>query len=258
MNKLIPVELQNQRVLTTQQLAEAYETDANNVKNNFNNHKDKFIGGIHYFFLQGDDLRDFRLQVSDTDLQISSMTRSLYLWTERGANRHCKILDTDKAWEQFDYLEDTYFTVKQQQASFSELSPQLQLLISIETKQKAQDIAIADTNKKLDCIGDIISLNNNAWRTESKDMIVKIAVAMGGMEFIKEVNTMIYDLLNSRFGVNVERRLLNTRRRMADEGVCKSKRDRLTKVDIIAEDKKLIEGYIVIIKELAVKYGTWK
>ena len=38
----------------------------------------------------------------------------LYLWTERGANRHCKILDTPKAWEQFDNLEETYFMVKEQ------------------------------------------------------------------------------------------------------------------------------------------------
>ena len=37
----------------------------------------------------------------------------LYLWTERGANHHCKILDTDKAWEQFENLEETYFRVKE-------------------------------------------------------------------------------------------------------------------------------------------------
>ena len=41
------------------------------------------------------------------------MARTLYLWTERGASRHCKILDTEKAWEQFDHLEDTYFRVKE-------------------------------------------------------------------------------------------------------------------------------------------------
>ena len=42
---------------------------------------------------------------------------------------------------------------------------------------------------------------------------------------------------------------------MAGEGVCKSKRDKLTKVDIIADDKKLIEIYIAIVKEMAVKNG---
>ena len=54
----------------------------------------------------------------------------------------------------------------------------------------------------------------------------------------------------------METRLTNKRRRMADEGVCKSKRDRLNKVDVIADDKKLIEIYVAIVKEMAIKYGV--
>lgn len=40
---------------------------------------------------------------------------------------------------------------------------------------------------------------------------------------------------------------------MADEGICKSKRDKLTVLDVIADDKKLVEGYIAIVKEMAIK-----
>ena len=47
----------------------------------------------------------------------------------------------------------------------------------------------------------------------------------------------------------------DTVRRMADEGVCKSRRDKLTKVDVIADDAKLIEIYIAVVKEMCVKYG---
>ena len=57
-------------------------------------------------------MRGFKNLVNDIDL-VAKGTSQLYLWTERGANRHCKILDTDKAWEQFDNLEETYFKVKQ-------------------------------------------------------------------------------------------------------------------------------------------------
>ena len=38
-------------------------------------------------------------------------------------------------------------------------------------------------------------------------------------------------------------------------GVCKSKRDAMSKLDVIADDKKLIEGYVSIVKEMAIKYG---
>lgn len=112
-NKLIPVVHEEQRVLTTEQLAQVYETDTNNIKNNFNNHKDNFKEGIHYFLLKGDILRAFKHEVNDIDL-VAPNVNQLYLWTERGANRHCKILDTPKAWEQFDNLEETYFMAKEQ------------------------------------------------------------------------------------------------------------------------------------------------
>ena len=115
MKNLQIIEHNGQRILTTQQLAEIYETSTDNIKKNFSNHKVNFIEGKHYYLLKGNLLKEFKenLRVNNIHLQISNMTRNLYLWTERGANRHCKILDTDKAWEQFDYLEDTYFKVKE-------------------------------------------------------------------------------------------------------------------------------------------------
>lgn len=112
-NKLVPIEHDGQRVITTELLAQVYETDTNNIKNNFNNHKENFKEGVHYFILKGDALRTFKREVNDIDL-VAPNVNQLYLWTERGANRHCKILDTPKAWEQFDNLEETYFLVKEQ------------------------------------------------------------------------------------------------------------------------------------------------
>lgn len=119
MNELIKVggenipliEWKGQRVITTALLADVYETDTENVKRNFNRHKDNFVDGKHYFLLQGEDLRVFKDRVTDSPL-VGKNANQLYLWTERGANRHCKILDTDKAWEQFDNLEETYFNRK--------------------------------------------------------------------------------------------------------------------------------------------------
>ena len=148
MNNLIPINFKNQIVITTELLATIYETDVKNIQMNFSNHKDNFVEGKHYYKLDGEALKDFRLQVNDIGLQISSMVRTLYLWTERGANRHCKILDTDKAWEQFDNLEETYFTAKEKAPSIPELSPQLQLLINMELKQKELEERQALTDKE--------------------------------------------------------------------------------------------------------------
>ena len=107
MSDLIPVEYRTERVLTTEQLAQAYECEPKQIKQNFNNNKAHFEEGRHYYKVEGDELKDLR--VENIDLQISPKTRCLYLWTRRGASRHSKMLGTDRAWEMFDALEENYF-----------------------------------------------------------------------------------------------------------------------------------------------------
>ena len=105
------IEYKGQKVITTAMLAEAYEIDTANLRNNFKRNKNRFEEGKHYFRLTGDELKEFKSSVTDSYVA-SSPANTLYLWTERGANHHCKILDTDKAWEQFENLEETYLRVK--------------------------------------------------------------------------------------------------------------------------------------------------
>ena len=112
MKELTVLEYNNKRILTTKQLAEVYETTEDNIRINFNNNKDRFIEGKHYYRLTGEELKQFKNHVKDIYM-VDKRTSSLTLWTDRGASRHCKILDTDKAWEQFDNLEETYFKSKQ-------------------------------------------------------------------------------------------------------------------------------------------------
>ncbi len=120
--------------------------------------------------------------------------------------------------------------------------------VELEKRQSALE-------QRLDSIGEVIALDVNSWCRDSKQLISKIATKMGGFDYLKDVNTEIYRLVEERAGVSLSTRLTNKRNRMAGEGVCKSKRDKLTKVDIIADDKKLIEIYIAIVKKMAVKNG---
>ena len=127
MKELTVLENNNERVLTTKQLAEVYETKENNIKNNFNNNKDRFIEDKHYYRLTGEELKQFKNLVNDIDL-VDKRTPSLILWTKRGASRMCKILDTDKAWEQFDILEDTYFNIEKIKNKLLEEKMKLELI----------------------------------------------------------------------------------------------------------------------------------
>lgn len=108
---LPPVQHNGFRVITTELLANVYETEINNIQQNFKRNKKRFIEGKHYFKIVGDALNNLRLTMSQ--LQISAKVRSLILWTERGAARHAKMLDTDNAWDVFEALEDFYFAKKE-------------------------------------------------------------------------------------------------------------------------------------------------
>lgn len=67
---------------------------------------------------------------------IALNVNKLYLWTERGALLYAKSLNTDKAWEVYDKLVETYFRTKEIKEDINKLSPQLQLLINMEVEQK--------------------------------------------------------------------------------------------------------------------------
>lgn len=100
---LTPVSYRGQAVITTAALAAAYETAAIQIRQNYSNNSHRFIEGKHLFKVTGRDLEDLRVAFSDS--QISPKARSLILWTKRGAARHAKMLNTDRAWEVFEELE---------------------------------------------------------------------------------------------------------------------------------------------------------
>ncbi|EAC1528984.1 TPA: phage antirepressor Ant [Escherichia coli] len=114
-------------VITTELLAQLYDTEILNIQVNFTRNKERFVEGKHFFKAVGEELKNLRLTLSKSQNHISPKTRSLILWTERGAARHAKMLETDQAWDVFEKLEDCYFrqckkNTGKQEKSTNELS----------------------------------------------------------------------------------------------------------------------------------------
>lgn len=126
------LEVKGIRVLTTKQIAELYGADLNTVRHNFRYNKDKYILGKHYIEVYGEELR--RLKTSGEFIPSLKYAKSAYLWTEKGALLHAKSLNTDKAWQVYDYLVDFYFRAKEQEA---ELPPKKEV---VPTQTKTEPI----------------------------------------------------------------------------------------------------------------------
>jgi anti-repressor protein len=140
---------------------------------------------------------------------------------------------------------------------------QMQIVAAIaqaaaDQEKQIQQISATQTKQaeELQGMRDVISLDTTSWRTDTKNLLVKMAIKAGDVTQVKEFRSESYKLLDARMAVSIQVRLTNKRRRMADEGVCKSSRDNLNVLDVIAEDKKLIEGYVAIIKEMSIRVGV--
>ena len=93
MNELAVTEYKEIRVLTTQQIADAYGSNADTITKNFNRNKDRYVEGKHYICLKGDELRAFK---ANGQIDLLPNIHTLYLWTEKGTFLHAKSLNTDK------------------------------------------------------------------------------------------------------------------------------------------------------------------
>lgn len=99
-------------VVTTESLAQAYEVEAKQIRQNFANNKERFTEGKHFYSLSGNELRGFKHSVEIFDsVKIARNVNALTLWTERGAARHAKMLNSDRAWDMFELLEETFFRI---------------------------------------------------------------------------------------------------------------------------------------------------
>lgn len=128
MNELAVTEYKEQRVLTTQQIAEAYETNTDTITKNFNRNKGRYTEGKHFICLKGDELREFK---ANGQIDLLPSVNTFYLWTKKGAFLHAKSLNTDTAWEVYDRLVDNYFD---RQDMLEGISPELQAIIMHDKK----------------------------------------------------------------------------------------------------------------------------
>ncbi len=120
--EVMVVEYEGKRVLTTEQVAEVYECDKQQIMQNFNYQQNRFTSGKHFIRLEGEELKEFKASLGSSEISNNlKYAPFVYLWTRQGASRHCKMLNTDKAWDMFDCLEENYFNPPQKEMTEAEI-----------------------------------------------------------------------------------------------------------------------------------------
>ncbi|MDT2934070.1 ORF6C domain-containing protein [Lactococcus lactis] len=203
MNELQITELNGQRVLTTQQIAEGYGTDSASITKNFNNNKSRFCEGKHFFLLKGADLKDFKSNIQNLDT-VGKFANQLYLWTEKGALLHAKSLGTDEAWDMYDILVDTYFKVQEEKQLPQTPEQQIALLaqgnVNLNKKVEQIENSVLDLTYRF-------GLPSNKAKVLQKKVASKVYMFTGGKysnahkKLGAKVFREFYKDLNNRFDV---------------------------------------------------------
>ncbi|SMD65389.1 ORF6N domain-containing protein [Bacillus pacificus] len=224
------------------------------VNRRINDNRKRFKNGI--------DIIDLKVSgfepLSFTDLGFSRQSvansNNIYLLSERGYAKLLKILEDDTAWELYDQFVDGYFNMRKQQIDTTQLSPELQMFQTLFTTLATQELNQKKLEQKVDNISEIVALNSTDWRKDTTSILNKIARKQGGFEMYRKIRNESYEILEQRASAKLSIRVNNKKKIMALEGVSKSKIDKVSNLDIIGEDKRLLEIYLAIVKEMAIRY----
>ncbi|MGX7195214.1 antA/AntB antirepressor family protein [Enterococcus olivae] len=248
MNELIKVTTNenNERLVSGRELHEFLE-----VKDNYTDWFKRMIG---YGFTEN---VDFSTLSEKSDKPFGGRPKVNHAVSLDMAKEVSMIQRTEKGKQARQYFVQVEKEYKQQ-LDISNLSPELQMFQRIFQSVASQELATKKLETKVDNISEIVALNSTDWRNDSKKLIRKMANKVGGdPEAYREIQNAIYTEVDRRAKADLGRRLSNLRDRMAGEGVSKSKRDKTNKLDVIESDKRLLEIYLAIVKEFAVKYKVW-
>lgn len=257
MNELQKVEYNATLVLTTQQIAEAYGTEPRVISNNFGRNKDRYAEGKHYIRLEGDSLKAFK---TNHHFDESSKVNKLYLWTQKGALLHAKSLNTDKAWEAYDRLVDSYFEKKGSRIDRSQLSPEIQALYGLldnqaklELEQRRQQEEISRIDTTVSTMKEIFTQPIGDWKAEINAKVREVA-HKSGIEY-QELYNRMYGELETTAHCSLKRLQENKKSRMEKAGNTKTAiKEGTTKIAIIFEKPQLKAIFETIVRQYAMRY----
>ena len=247
-------EYKGQRVVTFRDVDMVHGRPDGTARATFNRNKEHFILGQDYFVCETYEAKE---------LFGVSAPNGITLLTEQGYLMLVKPFSDDLSWEVQRQLVNSYFKVR---TIADDLSPQMKMLYGMldqmaQAEWQANEAKrIADTAKEtaskaiesVENIKEAVKPVFDNWREEINSKFNRIQ-RNADMQF-NILRTEMYSELERRAGCDLGKRLRNMKDRMSDNGSKKSCVDKLNKMDVIEQDKKLREIFSKIVTEYEIKY----
>lgn len=218
-----------------------------------------------------DVMRDVRKEVEELGSEIgerifaptsykdkSNRDSPCYSFGKDGAMQLALKYDAGTRYKVIKRIEDLENHIHPQPMSQLEIM-QMQIAKMVEQEKQLNQLETRTSaiEQKQSDITEILSLNPTEWKKKVNGIINAIAKSRGGFQVnYADVRNESYQHLEDRAKCRLSIRLTNKKSEMALNGASKSKIDKVSKMDVIADDSRLTEIYLAIVKELAIKYGV--
>ena|GEM_PF-2479468 len=131
-------------------------------------------------------------------------------------------------------------------------SRELQVLIQHERMMAQHQKRLDEVQNKVEAIQDTFLLQPTNWKKYVRDTITSIAWKQtGDYSGIHDIYIQLYDQLETRAGADLDARLRNRHNRMIQNGMSQTAVNKINKLDIIEDDKKLKEIFTAILREFS-------
>lgn len=180
-----------------------------------------------------------------------------YLITQKGCDMIANKMTGVKGTQFTAAYVNAFYNMKEhiEQQQYQVPQTPMQALEMMFNVQKEQEQFNKQMQQELTGIRSIVGLNTNDWRQDTNKILASIAQKLGGGKYHEIIRNEAYKGLEIKAHCRLEQRLNNRKSNMLAQGLGKSKIQQTKKLDVIAEDNKLIEIYISVVKNLAIHYG---
>ena len=131
-------------------------------------------------------------------------------------------------------------------------SRELQVLIQHERMMAQHQKQLAEVRNKIETIQDTFLLQPTNWKKYVRNTVAHLSKTItGNYSGMHDIYVQLYDQLEKRAGADLDARLRNRHNRMIQNGMTQTAVNKINKLDIIEDDKKLKEIFTAILREFS-------
>lgn len=250
MQDLQVVEHNNEFYVDSREVAEMVGKEHKNLIRDIENYKS--------VILQSSNLSPDNFFVESTYLGANNRQTKHYLLTKKGCDMVANkmtgskgVLFTAMYVDAFHKMDEH---IKQSQLNVPQTPMQaLEMMFKV---QKDQEQFNKEMERQITGIRHIVGIETKNWRNDTNKILSAIAQHLGGGDMHKKVKSEAYKALEEKGRCNLKIRMQNRKGKMLANGATKTQINKLSKLDVITDEPRLIEIYISVIKNMAIKYGV--